>query len=253
MVTAGVYLVARSAPIFDESPAAQLVGTIIGAIHAALRLHRRCGQDDLKKVLANSTGQPDRLHVPRRRARARRLRDRHHPPAGPRLLQGRALPVGRFVMHAMNDRIDMRRLRWALEGHAHHLRRLRLRLPRDPRHPALHRLLHQGQDHRVGLRPGRHVRRDPRHLRAARRGLTAFYMTRAFVMTFHGKRRWEDDVHPHESKPVMWAPMALLGVLALGAGFFMYMGSSVQNWLEPRWARLRRPASTPSRRPSSRR
>ena len=30
-------------------------------------------------------------------------------------------------------------------------------------------------------------------------GLTAFYMTRALLMTFFGEQRWEPDVHPHES------------------------------------------------------
>ena len=29
--------------------------------------------------------------------------------------------------------------------------------------------------------------------------ITAFYMSRLFFMTFQGKKRWTDDVHPHES------------------------------------------------------
>ena len=37
-------------------------------------------------------------------------------------------------------------------------------------------------------------------------GITAFYMTRLFFMTFHGERRWTDDVHPHESPLVMTVP-----------------------------------------------
>src|SRR5262249_57360473 len=28
-------------------------------------------------------------------------------------------------------------------------------------------------------------------------GITAFYMTRVMLMTFHGERRWEENVHPH--------------------------------------------------------
>ena len=42
-------------------------------------------------------------------------------------------------------------------------------------------------------------------------GLTAAYMTRALVMTFLGKRRWDDDVHPHEAPLVMTVPMIVLG------------------------------------------
>jgi NADH-quinone oxidoreductase subunit L len=64
-------------------------------------------------------------------------------------------------------------------------------------------------------------------------GLTAFYMTRALVMTFHGERRWEDDVHPHEAPPVMTIPMMILGALALVGGFLLIFGGGVQHWLEP--------------------
>ena len=37
-------------------------------------------------------------------------------------------------------------------------------------------------------------------------GITAFYMSRLFFMTFHGKKRWTDDVHPHESGQLMTDP-----------------------------------------------
>ena len=47
-------------------------------------------------------------------------------------------------------------------------------------------------------------------------GITAFYMTRLFFMTFHGERRWTDDVHPHESPLIMTIPMM---VLAVGSAF----------------------------------
>jgi NADH-quinone oxidoreductase subunit L len=43
-------------------------------------------------------------------------------------------------------------------------------------------------------------------------------MTRAFLMTFRGDYRGEG--HPHESPPVMLAPMVFLAALALIAGFF---------------------------------
>ena len=52
-------------------------------------------------------------------------------------------------------------------------------------------------------------------------GLTAFYMTRALVMTFFGERRWEDDVHPHEAPPIMTVPMIVLGVLSLVGGYLL--------------------------------
>jgi NADH-quinone oxidoreductase subunit L len=64
-------------------------------------------------------------------------------------------------------------------------------------------------------------------------GLTAAYMTRALVMTFFGKRRWEDDVHPHEAPLTMGLPMIVLGVLSLVGGYLLVFGGGVQHWLEP--------------------
>ena len=37
-------------------------------------------------------------------------------------------------------------------------------------------------------------------------------MTRLFFMTFHGERRWTDDVHPHESPLIMTIPLMVLAV-----------------------------------------
>jgi NADH-quinone oxidoreductase subunit L len=63
-------------------------------------------------------------------------------------------------------------------------------------------------------------------------GLTAFYMTRLFVLTFHGPKRWTDDVeHPHESPPVMTIPLIFLAIGSVAAGALM--ATSVPNWLTP--------------------
>ena len=58
-------------------------------------------------------------------------------------------------------------------------------------------------------------------------------MTRLMIMTFFGERRWTDDVHPHESPPVMTVPMMLLAVGSVGAGAFLVSGDRLVNWLEP--------------------
>jgi NADH-quinone oxidoreductase subunit L len=55
MVTAGVYLVARSAPIFSAVPEAQGVVALVGGITALFAATIAVGQYDLKKVLAYST------------------------------------------------------------------------------------------------------------------------------------------------------------------------------------------------------
>jgi NADH-quinone oxidoreductase subunit L len=63
-------------------------------------------------------------------------------------------------------------------------------------------------------------------------GVTAFYMTRLFAMTFHGTaKRWTDDVHPHESPWLMMGPVAVLAVLSVGAG--IVLNGSFVDWLTP--------------------
>ena len=55
MVTAGVYLVARSAPLFNAAPAAQSAVVWVGAATALFAATIAVGQFDIKKVLAYST------------------------------------------------------------------------------------------------------------------------------------------------------------------------------------------------------
>ena len=55
MVTAGVYLMARIAPILHYAPDALTVVAIVGAATALFAATIACGQDDIKKVLAYST------------------------------------------------------------------------------------------------------------------------------------------------------------------------------------------------------
>ena len=56
MVTAGVYLIVRSDPIFDLAPErAQLVVVIVGAITLLFGAIIGCAKDDIKKALAAST------------------------------------------------------------------------------------------------------------------------------------------------------------------------------------------------------
>jgi len=57
--------------------------------------------------------------------------------------------------------------------------------------------------------------------------MTAFYMFRAVFMTFGGEYRGGDpeaDGHPHESPPVMVAPMVILAVLAVVSGLWNVTG-----------------------------
>ncbi len=55
MVTAGVYLVARAAPIFSGAPSASLLVAVVGAVTALFAATIAMRQWDIKKVLAYST------------------------------------------------------------------------------------------------------------------------------------------------------------------------------------------------------
>jgi NADH-quinone oxidoreductase subunit L len=55
MVTAGVYLVARSAPLYEAAPVAQNTVALVGGLTALFAATIAVGQFDIKKVLAYST------------------------------------------------------------------------------------------------------------------------------------------------------------------------------------------------------
>ena len=69
-------------------------------------------------------------------------------------------------------------------------------------------------------------------------GITAFYMSRLFFMTFEGERRWSTKrdgsaQHPHESPKLMTWPMIVLAVGSIGLGFFLNLGGRFVEWLSP--------------------
>ena len=108
MVTAGVYLIARAQPDLRPDRDRPAGRRDHRHDHAADRGDHRLRLRRHQEGAGLLDGQPDRLHVPRRRARPGRLRAGHLPPAHPRLLQGGALPRGR-----LGDARDERRGRHA--------------------------------------------------------------------------------------------------------------------------------------------
>ena len=65
--------------------------------------------------------------------------------------------------------------------------------------------------------------------------LTAFYMTRLMLMTFHGVSRTgeKESEHLHEAPAIMWAPLAILAALSLFGGWV-----NVPEALQTSWAGL---------------
>ncbi len=233
MVTAGVYLIARSAPIFDAAPAARTVVTIVGAITLIYGCIAGCGQDDLKKVLANSTiSQIGYMFLAVGLGKGAYAIGIIHL-VGHGFFKAALFLSAGSVMHAMNDRIDMRRFGglWRVM-------------------PVTFFTFACGYLAIIGFPGATGFWTKDKIIEVAfdkggtsgyvlgivalfGTGLTAFYMTRALVMTFFGKRRWEDDVHPHEASVSMTFPMVVLGVLALVGGYLLVFGGKVQYWLAP--------------------
>ncbi len=64
--------------------------------------------------------------------------------------------------------------------------------------------------------------------------LTAFYMTRLIYLTFFGKPRWDEGVHAHESPLVMTGPLlALAGLSAVGGLVNTPWRLTLEHFLEP--------------------
>ncbi len=55
MVTAGVYLIARAHPLFEQAPTAALVGAVIGTVTMLFAATVALAQTDLKRIIAYST------------------------------------------------------------------------------------------------------------------------------------------------------------------------------------------------------
>ena len=229
MVTAGVYLIVRSNVIFDAAPTAQTLVIIVGTVTLIFGAIIGTAKDEIKKVLAGSTMSQ----------------------IGYMMLGAGLGPIGYVfaifhlvnhgffkanmflgagsVMHSFNNQENMRRFGairtvmvitfvtfaagWlAIMG-----------VPPFSGFYSKDKIIEAAfqQSWIAGLAAA---------LGAA---ITAFYMTRLFTMTFLGKKRWTDDVHPHESPSVMTIPLIILGLLSAVSGFVLAWNGAFEKWLEP--------------------
>jgi NADH-quinone oxidoreductase subunit L len=233
MVTAGVYLIVRSNPIFNLSPDARLAVTIVGAATLLFGAIIGCAKDDIKKALAGSTmSQIGYMML------AAGLGPAGYAFAIAHLLAHGFFKAGLFlgagsVKHEMDDEVDMRRFGG--------LRKVM---------PITFVTFLFGYLAIIGVPPfSGFFTKDPIIEAAFDKGgtsgailgtaaligagITAFYMTRVMFMTFAGERRWDDKVHPHEAPPVMTAPMVVLALGSLGAGGLLIVDNRLVNFLAP--------------------
>ena len=238
MVTAGVYLIVRSAPIFNNAPAAQTAVAVVGAVTLLYGAIVGMAKDDIKKALAASTmSQIGYMML------AAGLGPAGYAYAIFHLLTHGFFKAGMFlgagsVMHGMKDEVDMRRfgglstfmkVTWVTFG----LGWLAI-LGVPPfsgfwSKDAIIETAFIGEGIRPWLLGGAAL---------VGAGITAFYMSRLFFMTFHGKRRWsERDYHPHESPATMTVPMIVLAAGSALLGLILAWPAAetkpIAAWLEP--------------------
>src|SRR5206468_11398307 len=109
MVTAGVYLIGRAHPIFDQSPTAQNVVVAVGAVTLLYGCVIGCAKDDIKRVLAYSTvSQIGYMFLAVGLGGVAYALGIIHLLAHGFFKAGLFLGAG-SVMHAMNDQTDIRR------------------------------------------------------------------------------------------------------------------------------------------------
>ncbi|MDO5034766.1 MAG: NADH-quinone oxidoreductase subunit L [Actinomycetaceae bacterium] len=245
MVTAGVYLIVRSGAIYLQAPIAATVVAIVGAITLLFGAIVGTAKDDIKKVLAASTMSQ----------------------IGYMMLGAGLGPIGWVfaifhlfthgffkalmflgagsIMHGMDDQVNMRNF-GALKGPMK-ITWLTFMMgwlailgvppfsgfwSKDPLIETAFAANHFGNIEATW--PGWIFGT----VALVGAGITAFYMSRLFFMTFHGKARWTttktgEPIQPHESSPLMTVPMIILAIGAVFIGGLLTINSTFVTWLEP--------------------
>jgi NADH-quinone oxidoreductase subunit L len=232
MVTAGVYLVVRSGPIYEAAPVAQNAVIVVGTVTLLFGAVIGTAKDDIKKALAASTmSQIGYMML------AAGLGPVGYVFAIFHLLAHGFFKANLFlgsgsVMHAMDDEVDMR--------HYGALRRVM---------PWTFVTFTVGYLAILGVPPFSgfwskdkiiEVAFDTSTVAGAAAllgaGVTAFYMTRVMLMTWFADKRWREGAHPHESPPIMVGPLVALAFLSLVGGVMELKGmpgGGIEAWLDP--------------------
>jgi len=233
MVTAGVYLVVRSGVIYEGAPDARLVVAIVGALTLVIGALIGSAKDDIKKALAASTmSQIGYMMLAAGLGPIGYVFAIFHLVTHGFFKAGMFLGAG-SVMHGMDDQVNMRRfgalrsamvITWATFGFGW---LAILGVPPFSGYWSKDKIIEAAfvgegwQPWVFGLTA----------LIGA--GITAFYMSRLFFMTFHGQKRWTDGQDPHESSLLMTVPMIVLAVGSAFLGAILGVGNRFQNWLQP--------------------
>jgi NADH-quinone oxidoreductase subunit L len=237
MVTAGVYMVARSSVIYDHAPGALLVVAVVGAFTAIFAASIGLVQTDIKKVLAYSTVSQLGYMFLACGAGAYAAGIFHlmtHAFFKALLFLGAG-----SVIHGMGGLQDIRKM----GGLRHHM-------------PWTYRTFLIGTIAIAGIPPFAGFFSKDAVLwgawnyanygrllwlvAVAAAAFTAFYMFRLLILTFYGAPRYtEHEVHHvHESPPSMLIPLVVLAIFSMLAGFVgvpavLGGGNQIEHFLTP--------------------
>ena len=230
MVTAGVYLVVRSAPLFEASGVALTVVLVIGLITALFAATCALAQDDIKRVLAYSTiSQLGFMFMA----------------AGMRFYTGAMFMLvahafykalmflgAGSVMHGMHEETDLQRMgglirRMPITGWTFVIGALAL-----AGIPPLAGFFAKDQI----LEIANHTGRTWIYLLGTLGALvSALYIGRLLFLAFFGEPRSEEAEHAHESPPVMTVPLTVLAAGAVVSGLLLANSAegTLARFLEP--------------------
>ncbi|HXA58038.1 MAG TPA: NADH-quinone oxidoreductase subunit L [Streptosporangiaceae bacterium] len=224
MVTAGVYLIVRSNPIFNLSPDAQLAVTVVGAATLLAGAIIGCAKDDIKKALAGSTmSQIGYMMLAAGLGKVGYVFAIAHLIAHGFFKAGMFLGAG-SVMHAMKEDVNMRKYGALRTVMYITFGTFFLGYLAIIGFPGLSGFFTKDGIIETAFNKGGTSGAVLGTCAVLGAGITAFYMSRLMFMTFFGEKRWDDDAHPHESPLVMTIPLMLLAIGSVFAGGFLVLG-----------------------------
>ncbi|MEV6250868.1 NADH-quinone oxidoreductase subunit L [Streptomyces sp. NPDC051742] len=253
MVTAGVYLIVRSADIFNAAPDAQTVVVVVGAVTLLFGAIVGCAKDDIKKALAGSTMSQIGYMI-----LAAGLGPIGYVFAIMHLVTHGFFKAGLFlgagsVMHGMNDEVDMRKYGGLRKYMPVTFVTFGLGYLAIIGFPGLSGFFSKDRIIEAAFAKGGTQGWILGSVTLLGAAITAYYMTRVMIMTFFGEKRWQpapdpdkapsvepgaevapgEMPHPHESPKSMTIPMILLAFGSVFAGGFFSIGDRFVHWLEP--------------------
>lgn len=219
MVTAGVYMIARSAVLYNIAHTGEVVAWI-GVLTAFFAATIALAQNDIKRILAYSTvSQLGYMFVG---VGVGAYASGIFHLVTHAFFKGLMFLTAGSVMHAMANELDMRKMGG-----------LRAKMPITHWTFLVGAMAIAGVPFLSGFWSKDEILHSAWGLSPAIYGiglitafLTAFYMFRLIVVTFYGESRVESRVasHLHESPPIMWVPLAILAIPSALIGLVLGWG-----------------------------